>query len=306
MGKDKTRNSLRLSAKAWAWTISIILHTVVLTGFTVVKFSQRHEAQKQLAIPTASISQMNRMLNVEPVSPKPKVKKTIVSSSVVDRPLPIKQIFDVSRPILQSPQNVSNSAENVPMGLVPLSSSTMVSLEVEFFGSVTEDRKICYVVDCSGSMQGAFARVQGELIESIKNLDADRYFYVIFFGAGRLYEYGNGRLMRATAEAKAAVCEFIKSIRPAGTTNALAAMQRAMQIRDDSGEGPAVIYFFTDGFELTNENAYKFAEQIKDIRKNFAPAVKINTIGFWVQKWDGRILEKIAKQSGGVCTLIEN
>jgi len=309
MRKGKTKNSLKLNAKAWAWTISIIVHVFVLGIFAVVKFSQWHEAQKQLATPTAKVGQVKRMVEAEPVSPKPKVKKSIANCSAVasvDRQLPVKQIFDVPRPILQNPQNISNSAKSEPKGLMPLSSSMMVPPKVEFFGSVTEDRKICYVVDCSGSMQGIFTRVQKELIKSIEDLDADRYFYVIFFGAGRLYEYGDGRLTRATSDAKTAVCEFIKSVRPTGATNAMAAMERAMQIRDNSGAAPAIIYFLTDGFELTSDSAYRFAEQIKDVRKNFASATKINTIGFWVQGWDGRILEKIAKQSGGECTLIEN
>jgi hypothetical protein len=309
MRKGKTKNNVKLNAKAWAWTISIIVHVFVLGIFAVVKFSQWHEAQKQLATPTAKVSQVKRMVEAEPVSPKPKVRKSIVNCSAVasvDRQLPVKQIFDVPRGILQNPQNISNTARSEPKGLMPLSSSMMVSPKVEFFGSVTEDRKICYVVDCSGSMQGTFGRVQKELIESIEGLDADRYFYVIFFGSGRLYEYGDGRLTRATADAKTSVCEFIKSIRPAGATNAIAAMERAMQIRDGSGAAPAIIYFLTDGFELASDSAYRFAEQVKDVRKNFAPATKINTIGFWVQGWDGRILEKIAKQSGGECTLIEN
>jgi len=311
MRKGKTTNSLKLNAKAWAWTISIIVHVVVLGIFAVVKFSQWQEAEKQRSAPTAKVSQVKRMVEAEPVTPKPKVKQSIINRAaattrIVAEGIPTRQIFDVSRPILRNPQKVSGLAGSGPKAVVPLSSSMMVSPKVEFFGSVTEGRKICYVVDCSGSMQGIFARVQKELIKSIEDLDADRYFYVIFFGAGRLYEYGDGRLTRATADAKTAVCEFIKSVRPAGTTNAMAAMERAMQIRDGSGAAPAIIYFLTDGFELTSDSAYRFAEQIKDVRKNFASATKINTIGFWVQGWDGRILEKIAKQSGGECTLIEN
>jgi hypothetical protein len=309
MNEGQEGNNRRSSVTGWAWTISIIVHLVVLGIFAVVKFSQWQEVEKQRPAPTARVSQVKRMVGAEPISPKPKVKKSIVSCSAiaaVNRPLPVKQIFDVPKPVFQNTQNISNPAKNALKGMLPLSSSTMASPKVEFFGNITEDRKICYVVDCSGSMQGIFARVQKELIKSIEGLDADRYFYVIFFGSGKLYEYGDGRLTRATAEAKAGVCEFIKLVRPAGTTNAMAAMERAMQIRDNSGAAPAIIYFLTDGFELTSDSAYRFAEEVKDARKNFAPVAKINTIGFWVQGWDGRVLERIAKQSGGKCTLIEN
>ena len=193
-----------------------------------------------------------------------------------------------------------------PKVIMPLSTSTTVSPKVEFFGSVTEGRKICYVVDCSGSMRGAFGRVQKELIESIDSLEADRYFYVIFFASDKLFEYGDGKLIRATPQAKSAVREFIKSVQPLGSTNAMAALERAMQIRDGKGAAPAIIYFLTDGFELTNENAYSFADKVLNVRKSFAPATKINTIGFWVQRADGRILERIAKQSGGECVLVND
>lgn len=302
MYEGQKGNNRRSGAAGWAWSISIIVHVVVLGIFAVVKFSQWQEAEKQRPTPTAKVSRIKEFIVAEPVTPKPKVKKAIVSSvsAALDGQLPAKQIFEVPKPILQNPQNVSKFAENAPKRMVALSSSVIVSPKVEFFGSSTEGRKICYVVDCSGSMQGIFGRVQKELIKSVEGLDADRYFYVIFFASDKLYEYGDGRLMRATPQVKSEVCEFIKSVRPAGTTNAKAALERAMQIR----EAPAVIYFLTDGFELTGDSAYGFAQKVLEMRKNFAPATKINTIGFWVQGWDGRILEKIAKQSGGECTLI--
>ncbi len=312
MRGGKTKNSRKFSAKTWAWTISIIVHVVVLGIFAVVKFSQWQEAEKQRPAPTAKVIEaVKRMSEAEPVTPKPKVKQSIISRAeaatrIVAEGIPARQIFDVSRPILRNPQKVSGLAESAPKAIVPLSSSVMVSPKVEFFGSVAEGEKICYVVDCSGSMQGTFGRVQKELIESIDSLPANYYFYVIFFAADKLYEYGEGKLVRASPQMKSSVRDFILSVRAAGTTNAMAALERAMRIRDNSGAAPAIIYFLTDGFELTNDSTYRFAGRVKDARKNFALAAKINTIGFWVQKDDSRILEKIAKDSGGECTLIGN
>ncbi len=312
MRGGKTKDKRKFSAKTWAWAISITVHVVVLGIFAVVKFSQWQEAEKQRPAPTAKIMEaVRRIAEAEPVTPKPKVKQSIVSRAaattrIVAEGIPTRQIFDVSRPIVRNPQKVSGLAESASKAVVPLSSSVMVSPKVEFFGSVAEGEKICYVVDCSGSMQGTFGRVQKELIESIDSLPANYYFYVIFFASDKLYEYGEGKLVRASPQMKSAVHDFILSVRVTGTTNAMAALERAMQIRDGSGAAPAIIYFLTDGFELTSDSAYGFAERVKDARKNFAPAAKINTIGFWVQRWDGRTLEKIAKDSGGKCTLIGN
>jgi len=182
--------------------------------------------------------------------------------------------------------------------------SVILPERIEFFGSWTNQRKVCYLVDCSGSMQGIFGRVRKKLAESIKNLQPDQYFYIIFFSGDKLLEFGDGRLLRATQKSKSAAYDFIESVRPAGRTNALAAMEKAVQIRDSSGGGPSIIYFLTDGFELTSEDTRRFSGEIADLLRRFAPTTKINTIGFWPASDDQKMLETIARQSGGEFVLI--
>jgi Mg-chelatase subunit ChlD len=148
-------------------------------------------------------------------------------------------------------------------------------------------------------MRGILGGVRKKLAESIKSLQPDQYFYIIFFGGDRLLEFGDGRPVRATERAKSTAYDFIDSVRPAGQTNAMAALERAVQIRDDSGFSPSVIYFLTDGFELTTEDAQEFSQKVASLLKRFAPATRINTIGFWPQSDDRRMLETIARQSGG-------
>jgi hypothetical protein len=148
-------------------------------------------------------------------------------------------------------------------------------------------------------MLGVFGRVQKELKDSIVKLQPDQYFYIIFFGGDRLFEFRNGRLLRATPKAKSTAYNFVDSIRPTGQTNALAAFERAMQIRDGQGLGPAIVYFLTDGFELTTEDKKSFTQKIANLQRRFAPRTKINTIGFWPQSRDRELLRLIAKQSGG-------
>ena len=290
-----------------AWVISILIHLAVLGVFTGVRFSVAQNEEHKQVSPAGNISQARKTVAAEPVTPKPKVKKAVVNYlAAANKEMAVKQILDVPHPVLQSPVIISRPTGAGRKELMSLSSSIMVSPKVEFFGSTTECKKICYVVDCSGSMFGTFERVQRELIESIERLDADRYFYIIFFASDELYEYGGGRLIRASPQVKLAALDFILSVKPAGATNAAAAMERAMQICDDGGSAPAIVYFLTDGFELTSDNGYKFAEKILNVRKSLAAATKINTIGFWVQKEDGRILEKIARDSGGECILIND
>ncbi len=98
---------------------------------------------------------------------------------------------------------------------------------VEFFGQFTDVRKICYVVDCSGSMHGRLGLVKQQLKTSIASLQPDQFFYIIFFLQGdRLIESGDTYLIRATPHTKAKAYDFIDSVRPAGTTEPLNALNR--------------------------------------------------------------------------------
>ncbi len=283
----------------WAWAASIVIHIVVLGVFAIVRFSQVQVAGRQYVAPTTKVSQIKKFIEAEPVIPRPKIKKSAAGyiSGGKENVLPAKQTLDIPKPVLLNSENFSRSP--VPDSVLPKVGDSVLPQKVEFFGSFTEERKICYVVDCSGSMGGVFSRVKRKLTESIDSLQPDQYFYMLFFGGDKLFEYGDGRLTRATPQAKSAAGEFIKSIQPAGATNTMEAMERAIQVRDGGNKSPSIIYFLTDGFELTSDDGYRFIQKILNIRKSFAPAVKINTIGFWPQDGDRRILEKIAEQTGG-------
>ena len=303
------------SVTFWAWTASIAVHLIVLTVFGFVKFSpcQRQAWAKtqvrDVPIPTAKVSQIKRLIEATPIIPKPKIKKPTRSEfarrvNAAAHKLAAERIFEAAKPGNQGLGDLAKPS--VSEGVYVLPGSKILRHKIEFFGSFTDQRKVCYLVDCSGSMQGVFGRVQRKLKESIEGLQADQYFYIIFFGGDKLFESGGGRLLRAGEKAKSAAYDFIDSIQPAGRTNAPAALERAVQIRDGRGVSPSVIYFLTDGFELTTEGTQKFSQKVADLLKRFAPTTRINTIGFWPQSSDRKMLEAIAKQSGGEFVLISD
>jgi len=231
--------------------------------------------------------------------PKPKMREApaIIArhryARMGEKSLPFDSIFSPAKPILQDWQGADNSDSTLsPAG-------GEFSGRIEFFGSGSGQRKVCYLVDCSGSMQGIFSKVQKKLKESIAALQPDQYFYVIFFGGDKLHELGDGKLLRATPKAKSAANGFIDTMRPSGKTNAMAALERVVQIRDGKGAGASLVYFLTDGFELTNEDAAAFPQTIANLLGQFAPAMRINTIAFLPQADDRRMLQTIAEQSGG-------
>jgi len=286
----------------WAWILSVAAHLILLAVFARVRFSLVPDSPSFAATPAVTVAQIEKITKQSRIFPKPKVDSYLMNRpgsrrNEIDFP-PAARIepFDKQHRL---PETLATGAIELLAG-VPLSQAG-----AEFFGQATNLRKICYVVDCSGSMQGLFNRVRKQLKTSIADLRPDRYFYIIFFRGDRLLESGRGQLLRATPKTKSAAYSFIDSVRPAGATNALAALERAMRLHDPAGKGPQLIYLLTDGLDLDRLDNENFAQLVENLRKNLAPATKINTIGFWAQPDDCQILQAVAQRSGGQFTGID-
>lgn len=293
------------SVAFWAWTVSVTIHIAILTIFGVVEFSQTVRGERQL-VPTAKVNRIRELVQTSPLTAKPKVKEPPRQwfAAAASKASLTHQIFDAAKPAPQDLGDWTKTATSA--NLSSFAGVGILPNRTGFFGSWTDRRKICYLVDCSGSMQGTFSRVRSRLKESIQSLQPDQYFYIIFFGDDKLIESGNGRLLRATQKAKLSAYDFIDSVQPGGQTNAMAALERAVKIRDGSGQDPSIIYFLTDGFELTSEDAQSFLRRTANLLERFAPTAKINTIGFWPQDDDRNMLEIIARQSGGEFVFVGN
>lgn len=287
------------NVKFWAITASIAVHLIVLTAFAAVKFSPSQAIASQRPAATAKVTQMQKLIAPETIIPKPKIKLPDKRTTTKrgEEILPADKIFDLPAPALK---NSSDSA-TLPVStadISPLPASAMAQV-TEFFGSRTTCRKVCYLVDCSGSMRGMFKKVQENLKISVQSLQPDQYFSIIFFGGDKFFEYRGGQLIRASEKNKTQAYDFIASVHPAGQTNALEALERALLVKDSLGNRPSVIYFLTDGFELGGENQDRLSYKISNLLKPVAFITKVNTIGFWTIKEDAKLLKMIAQTSGG-------
>ena len=307
--------------KLYALGVSVFAHIVALSVFAAVKISQSAPVPLQTTT-TVSINQAIRLADRQAVTPKPKVNP--VDSKPFDSSGALKADIIKGRPIVKAEgkgtqanvrpvfdapkENYQRQAEEVKPPVQPEVSNAAGSGEsavnIEFFDSPAKGRRICYVVDCSGSMRGLWKRVQEELVDSIEKLPQDYYFCVIVFGGGSILETGGGKMVRATEQAKKEAYEFIAAVQPRGGTNAADALERAIMIKDRAGVGASVIYFLTDGFELSEQDGSRFAHKVATMHRSFAPKAQINTIGFWCTEQDGSVLETIAKESGGQFTFI--
>jgi len=295
------------NASAWAFGIAIGIHIIILCILAGKTLSRAAAENNTSETPSATISQIASLSETSAIAPKPKIVETPrlvkAQSSAKSWNLPtLSQQYRVSMDGDQTDLTplASTSGTEKPMQ----TASAVRSGRIEFFGNYTYDRKVCFVVDCSGSMKGLFGQVVRQLKQTIDTLEPDQSFYIIFFGGNSLHEYGNGKMIRATPAAKEAAVKFAQSVKPSGTTDAIRAIKRAMEIRDTNGNKPAVIYFLTDGFELDGAAGKNFCKKIDKLRQDMAPKTKINTIGFWTQKNDRPMLDTIANDSGGRCVII--
>jgi Mg-chelatase subunit ChlD len=305
----------RWGVKFYALATSVCAHVLALSIFAAVKLRQSPAVPLQ-STTAVSISQATRLAQTPAITPKPKVvsgswpdatAKGRTSSSIKSQ---IPNFTHTERSDESASEITGPNCQSTPPNDVrsepaesPATNETQTA-QAEFFGSASQGRKICYVVDCSGSMQGLWGQVKAELFESIGQLQPDQYFSVIIFGGGSVLESGCGVLVRATEQAKKDAYNLITSVRPRGGTNATAALEDAIKITDRSGAGPSVIYFLTDGFELSEQDNSRFVHQVMVMLRSFSSQTRINTIGFWCEERDRRTLELIARESGGEFTFI--
>jgi hypothetical protein len=305
----------------WAATISVVIHLTILAVLATVSVSPAKQSQDRSG-PTAKFgrSQITYLMNAARTLPKPKIKepaeqstrtiqglstqyKTAVELKGNPAPLTVAGEFggvaDLGASIdpAESPASQSVSGDYIPQTVIPQS-------RTEFFGSTTEKRKICYLVDCSGSMQGLFGRVKKELRKSIDGLEQDQYFAVIFFGKGELIEFEGGKLIRASVKNKQAAYDFIEQVQPAGQGDGIAALNKALNIRDSSGSAPQTIYFLTDGFDIAGESDANTELKAAEKFAQSSAKTQINPIAFWPQEQDKKILELICEKSSGQLVVI--
>lgn len=299
----KVFDSRRGSVTFWSLAGSIIIHLLALAVFTIAGFSRTPSCGATQPFPAAKVTRIKKMAAAVPLIPKPAIKKhnDLDFASRHKKILPVKQIFSGFDPGVRQVKDLAKRSDQQQT----FSRATRLTPNrTHFYGSWTAKRRVCYVVDCSGSMKGVFASVTENLKNSIASLQPDQYFYIIFFGGDKLTEAGGGRLMRATTEAKTTAFEFIDSAKASGQTNAIEALERAFDIGGTAGTGPSVIYFLTDGFELTSENKDRFRQRIINMLNNFSPQSSINTIAFWPQQDDRKMLSLIAEQTGGEAVFV--
>lgn len=162
-------------------------------------------------------------------------------------------------------------------------------------------RSVVYVVDASGSLIDSLPFVVNELKSSIRKLQSEQVFNIIFFQYGQAVELPPRRRMKPANEAmKKQAADWITlengNISPGGASNPLEAIQLAISYQPD------LIYILSDNitgsgqYAIDQNRLFERIEQLKEKRR--AGETRINTIQFLHPDPLGT-LKKIAGRNGG-------
>lgn len=281
-------------AKIWAWIASISLHIIALAVFAASELSPAVTAYKQQQTPSVKVEQIKQAVQAQPKISKPKIK--YIQSPNISHIEPLEQ----GPKLTASPETVTPDYPD----RLELPDNFKTADATDFFSTNTNAKRICFVVDCSGSMKGLFGTVKKELTQVIQNLQQDQYFSIIFFGDDKLLMFENARLVRASNNAKAEAVSFIYSVEPKGKTNAAEAFKKLPIIRDSDSRHPSAVFFLTDGFELDRTDSNVFLKRVMNLLAINLPETIVNTFGFWPDENDCALLSQIAEQTGGSFTRI--
>jgi uncharacterized protein with von Willebrand factor type A (vWA) domain len=294
-----------------AATASILLHLLVLAVFAVMGFNNNQSQPVNEDHQQVKVEYVKSLIENPPAIEKTKFQKPVK----VNKPIPLESIqfsaIEAEKQISkQQPQRKKTLLATETSHSTTLrqteNSEDILNKQISFFSSKSDSRKICFLVDCSGSMQGLWPAVKAELIRSVESLLADQYFSIVFFGDNGILELTDAKLIRASSKNKEKAKRFILSRKPGGRTNALAGFEKAVKIRSSGDFGADVIFFLTDGFELMGKNARDFELAVLELVQEYSPQVRINTIGFWPGDDDRKMLKNIADLTGGEFTAINN
>lgn len=199
-------------------------------------------------------------------------------------------IAEFGRPVQPAPVSGSPGGADLLEALsaeltAGMQSSKRLSNSANFYGIEAGGDDFVFVVDMSGSMNGArFRRARNEVRRSIESLQASQRFFVIFF-SDTAWPMPAAELLEANEKNLNATRRWLKQAQCQGGTNPLPAVLHALDLHPDA------IFLLSDGrFD---------PEAVSQIHQaQSTPFTPIHTIGFASREGEP-MLRAIAEASGG-------
>ena len=289
-----------------AWAISMLVHLVLLLVLGLITLAAPSVADYAIIVASeegeepleqmAEIDLSEDLENMENLSPS--LDAPSISESEMSELTLATNVADVSD---IGPQAVEHDSVSQINAIFSEDGTAMESLSdkvgkmtASFFGSKAKGRRFVFVVDNSNSMQrGRFHTAVNELVRTIEQMEADQYFYVIFFSDTAyplFWPSPVSQLVPATRKNKERLQQWLYTVELCLQTRGSEAMQRALSLRPDA------IYVLGDGAFTDNT-----AKQLTLPHNRRTP---IFTLGMQVSDKGKTQLTQIAKANNGTYRLV--
>jgi hypothetical protein len=227
------------SARSARFDIQTVAHNgleVVVEQATYRKNYTGNEAVKTEVTPVAPIGTQGKL-----------TVRDIVTGEVLEQPwLPLSEPGPLARVLsgmmrrltrVRSASVRARAAKSVPAHGAISSSTT-------FFGIPAYGKRIAFILDISGSMEGSrITTCRQELVTALEQLSEDAEFVLLLFASDVLESPRQTGWMRARKNTVRDVIQWMRGIAVGGGTRPWPAFQRAFSFRFK----PDAIYFLTDG-----------------------------------------------------------
>ncbi|MBN2844211.1 MAG: hypothetical protein JXM68_14080, partial [Sedimentisphaerales bacterium] len=198
--KRNAANTAQSSNKG-SWILSAVLHLAIILAllFTTGK-GIGPEADNT---PPAKIISVTPAAQLQEPAPAP-----IQDLPWQSAPLPLAK-HDLTAVMAQAGNISAITIEKPAESGEPAAFRSVGPSRSWFFGLSGEGRRICYLVDISGSMIMAIEYIKKELSDSIAQLDPDQYFQIIFYCNENPEIFAPGKLTRASKGNRQRAIDFI-------------------------------------------------------------------------------------------------
>lgn len=174
----------------------------------------------------------------------------------------------------------------------------------EFFGSYGKGERYAFVIDRSSSMTGKkFEVARDELLKSLKQLEPNQFFFVVFFDRGMLEMFGDrsvSDMLPATTKNLRRAEYWIKSVQVGRGTMPYRSIRRALELDPDT------VFLLSDGQFNSGDQTVSYLLKNRPVDGDKfdkeKSSLKLNTICFHHQ--DDGTLEGLAEEFAGTFRFI--
>ncbi|MCG8649999.1 MAG: hypothetical protein MI861_09205, partial [Pirellulales bacterium] len=298
--KESEDDSEHQRPRPAAWLVSAVVHGVVFLLLALVTLQSRPKDQVALSASAAQANEVSmETFTIESSEPEVEPNEPTETSEAELELSPLGEIhvtkFTPPAPISSASDSLSQSLSPAEAVSLDLSSDA----KIQFCGVEGGGNHFVYLVDSSGSMGNGFESAREELLRSIDQLQPEQRFYVVFFDAQpdfmRLTNSNEDepRSVHATAENKAAMKRWARSITIDRGKAPYEALRFALQLRPDA------VFLLSDGeFPQGIEDLLKNENKVENLFGDRKPISIVHTISYHSKEGESR-MRRIAQQNGG-------